>query len=104
MVLGNSSSGLTEAPSFKIATVDIGDRQKGRIKAASVISCEPEKRSIQRLLKTAFSKEFKEKLHTVKNPYGEGGASEKIIEILKEFDYSDILKKKFYDINYKLKE
>ncbi|MFD1079706.1 UDP-N-acetylglucosamine 2-epimerase, partial [Longispora fulva] len=72
-VLGNSSSGLTEAPSFKIATIDIGDRQKGRLKAMSVISCEPEERSIRQAIETAFSKDFKEKLHSVKNPYGEGG-------------------------------
>ena len=100
IVLGNSSSGLTEAPSFKIATIDIGDRQKGRIKAESVISCDPAKISISNAIQEAFSEEFQEKLKKVKNPYGDGGASEKIVKILKEFDYSDILKKKFYDINY----
>lgn len=101
VVLGNSSSGLTEAPSFKVATVDIGDRQRGRIKAESVISCEPNRSSISKALDVAFSEDFQRKLKTVKNPYGEGGASEKIIEILKNFDYSDILKKKFFDLNFK---
>jgi len=102
MVLGNSSSGLTEAPSFKIATVDIGDRQKGRIKAESVISCRPEKDSIHEALTKAFSNDFQGKLKEVKNPYGEGGASEKVVEIIKNFDYTNILKKKFFDINFDL--
>lgn len=101
VVLGNSSSGLAEAPSFQVATIDIGDRQKGRIKAESVISCQPGKNSISKALEKAFSKNFKAQLKNVKNPYGEGGASEKIIEIIKNFDYTDILKKKFYDINFK---
>lgn len=103
MVLGNSSSGLTEAPSFKIATVDIGDRQKGRIKAESVISCRPEKDSIYEALTTAFSNDFQSKLKEVKNPYGEGGASEKVVEIIKNFDYTNILKKRFFDINFDLR-
>ena len=102
VVLGNSSSGLTEAPSFKVPTIDIGDRQRGRIKAESVIGCKPERASIVDALQTAFSDEFQEKLSSVKNPYGESGASAKIIKILKEFDYSDILKKKFYDIDRSL--
>ncbi|BAO56741.1 UDP-N-acetylglucosamine 2-epimerase [Nonlabens marinus] len=102
VVLGNSSSGLAEAPSFKVATIDIGDRQKGRIKADSVISCDPTEESISQALQLAFSKHFQESLKNVKNPYGEGGASEKIVKILKDFDYSDILKKKFYDINYSI--
>lgn len=100
VVLGNSSSGLAEAPSFKVATVDIGDRQKGRIKADSVISCEPAADFISAAINKALSKEFQQKLESVKNPYGEGGASEKIVKILKNFDYSDILKKKFYDIEF----
>lgn len=98
VVLGNSSSGIAEAPSFQVATIDIGDRQKGRIKADSVISCEPTRSSISKALEKAFSEPFQEKLKQVKNPYGEGGASQKIVDVLKTYDYSDILKKKFYDI------
>lgn len=98
IVLGNSSSGIAEAPSFKVATVDIGDRQKGRIKAKSVISCEPNRESISEALSLALSEPFQNKLKDVSNPYGEGGASKKIVNILKTFDYSDILKKKFYDL------
>ena len=101
-VLGNSSSGLVEAPSFKVATIDIGDRQKGRIKADSVISCDPTKDSISNALELASSEDFQKKLKHVENPYGEDGASERIVKILKDFDYSDILKKKFYDIDYSI--
>jgi GDP/UDP-N,N'-diacetylbacillosamine 2-epimerase (hydrolysing) len=101
-VLGNSSSGLIEAPSFKVATIDIGDRQKGRIKADSVISCDPTKDSISNALELAFSEDFQKKLKHIENPYGEDGASERIVKILKDFDYSDILKKKFYDIDYSI--
>ncbi|HET8887035.1 MAG TPA: UDP-N-acetylglucosamine 2-epimerase [Salinimicrobium sp.] len=98
VVLGNSSSGLAEAPSFKVATVNIGDRQKGRIRAESVIDCQPESEEIKQAIQTALSDEFRNKLKSVKNPYGEGGASQKIVEILKKIDLKNILKKKFYDL------
>ena len=97
-VIGNSSSGLCEAPTFQIGTINIGDRQKGRIKAESVIDCQPTKGSILRALQKLFSKRFQEKLRTVKNPYGEGGATEKIKKILKEINLENILKKEFYDM------
>jgi GDP/UDP-N,N'-diacetylbacillosamine 2-epimerase (hydrolysing) len=96
--VGNSSSGLAEAPTFKIGTINIGDRQRGRLKAGSVIDCEPNKESILTAIKKLYSKEFKSKLKNVKNPYGEGGAAEKIKKILKNVDITDILKKSFYDI------
>ena len=97
-VVGNSSSGLTEAPTFKVGTINIGDRQRGRIKADSVIDCKPTKDSILTAIEKLYSKEFQEKLKNVKNPYGEGGAARKIKKVLKEKDLSDILKKQFYDI------
>ena len=96
--VGNSSSGLAEAPTFKIGTINIGDRQRGRIKADSIIDCEPSKGSILTVIRKLYSKEFHDKLKNVKNPYGEGGASKKIKEVIKERDLSDILKKEFYDI------
>jgi GDP/UDP-N,N'-diacetylbacillosamine 2-epimerase (hydrolysing) len=102
IILGNSSSGLTEAPSFKIATINIGDRQKGREKAKSVIDCTPKVTDIQIGIKKAFSKEFKKQLKIVINPYGVGGASKKIKEIITSIDLNDIIKKSFYDINFKL--
>lgn len=97
-VVGNSSSGLAEAPSFKIGTINIGDRQKGRIKASSVIDCEPNKDSILNSFEKLYSKEFQETLKTITNPYGDGCASKKIVEILKSVDLGNILKKSFYDL------
>ena len=97
-VVGNSSSGLAEAPSFKIGTINIGDRQKGRIKASSVIDCEPNKDSILKSFEKLYSKEFQETLKTTINPYGDGCASKKIVEILKSVDLENILKKSFYDL------
>lgn len=98
VVIGNSSSGLTEAPSFKVPTINIGDRQKGRIKADSVIDCNPDTESIINAIQVSLSKEFKDKLKAVKNPYGEGGASNKILKILKTHSLDNIVKKSFYDL------
>ena len=98
-MVGNSSSGLAETPSFKIGTIDIGDRQKGRVKAKSVISVENSKNSILEGFKKLYSDEFRENLKLVKNPYGNGNASRKILEILKNVELEDILKKSFYDLD-----
>ena len=97
-VVGNSSSGLLEAPSFKIATVNIGDRQKGRIKALSVIDCEPKKEEISKAFEEIYSKEFQKKLKNVENPYGKNCPSKQIIEVLKNVNLANILKKSFYDL------
>jgi len=97
-MIGNSSSGLLEAPSFKIGTVNIGDRQKGRLKAESVIDCEPTKISINQAIKKLYSKTFQNNLHSVKNPYGDGGAAEKIINFLKDNPLPEQMKKDFYDL------
>jgi GDP/UDP-N,N'-diacetylbacillosamine 2-epimerase (hydrolysing) len=96
-VVGNSSSGLLEAPNFKIGTIDIGDRQRGRIKADSVISCPPDKKSINSALKKLYSQKFKNIVKNVKNPYGKGGASKSIVNIIKNCNFNNILKKTFYD-------
>lgn len=98
-VIGNSSSGLIEAPSFKIATINIGDRQKGRIKAQSVIDCKPLKKDISKSLNKIYKKNFLLKLREIKNPYGEGGASSLIKKELKDNIDLQTLKKKFYDLN-----
>ena len=97
-MVGNSSSGIAEAPSFKIGTINIGDRQKGRIKADSIIDCEPKKPSITQAFDRLYSNEFQETLKYSKNPYGDGIASEKIIKVIKNTDLSNILKKSFYDL------
>jgi len=97
-IIGNSSSGLLEAPSFKIATINIGDRQKGRIKAKSVIDCPPLRSQISEAIRNACSEEFKSSLGKVKNPYGAGGASRKILKVIKSTNFKQILKKTFFDI------
>lgn len=98
-VVGNSSSGIIEAPSFNIPTVNIGDRQKGRIQAASVINCEPNKIEIEKSLSEAVSPIFRSEIQGFKNPYGEGNVSSKILkEIKNELMKNILLKKKFYDI------
>jgi len=97
-VVGNSSSGLIEVPSFKIGTIDIGDRQKGRIKAKSVITCLPKKESIDSAIVKLYSPKFQEIINNVVNPYGKGGASKKITKIIKDFNLDNIVKKSFYDL------
>jgi len=97
-VVGNSSSGLIEVPSFKKGTIDIGDRQRGRLKAPSVIEAAPTKGSIAAALKKLYSDDFQGSLNKVTNPYGEGGASEKVVATIKSTSLVDILKKPFYDI------
>ena len=101
IVLGNSSSGICEAPSLKKATINIGNRQKGRIKAASIIDTKCDKSKILKAIKKAYSKDFQAKLKSVKNPYGSGFASKKIIKVLENIKLNGILKKKFYDLDAK---
>lgn len=95
-VLGNSSSGIIEAPSLGVPTVNIGDRQKGRIMAGSVLCCEPEQKQILAAMEQA--------MHMAggrwENPYGDGCTSKKIVNVLKGWleEGRIDLKKKFYDI------
>ena len=97
-VIGNSSSGLAEAPTFKVGTINIGDRQKGRLKTRSVIDCKPTKASIKQAIETLYSEDFRNILPAVQNPYGKGNASEKIMKILREVKIPEQLKKEFYDL------
>jgi GDP/UDP-N,N'-diacetylbacillosamine 2-epimerase (hydrolysing) len=98
-VVGNSSSGLTEVPSFKKGTINIGDRQRGRMKAPSVIDCSPARQDISNAIKQLYSSNFIESLGRVNNPYGNGGASQKIVFIIKSAPLQDLIKKRFYNIN-----
>lgn len=97
-VVGNSSSGLIEAPSFKIATINIGDRQRGRLKASSVVDCEPTSEAIQNALTKVYTKNFQRTLQKTINPYRGDMPSKKIIEIIKNTDFSTLLKKSFYTL------
>jgi GDP/UDP-N,N'-diacetylbacillosamine 2-epimerase (hydrolysing) len=98
LIIGNSSSGIIEAPSFRIPTINIGDRQKGRIKSKSVISCMPNQKEINQSIKTAFSEKFIKKIEKIKNPYDNGNSSQTIINKIKRIKISGILKKEFYNL------
>ena len=101
MVIGNSSSGIIEAPTFKIPTINIGDRQKGRIQAESVINCLADKESIIKSINKGLSEEFNNKIRDIENPYGEGDSSQKIMDVIKKYLFSDKKEnKKFYDIKW----
>ncbi|QNB48413.1 UDP-N-acetylglucosamine 2-epimerase (hydrolyzing) [Thermanaerosceptrum fracticalcis] len=94
-VVGNSSSGLYEAPSFRKPTVNIGDRQKGRLQASSVINCEPIQSAIIASIKEAFSRDCEGTI----NPYGDGHSSERILKILKNIpSFRGLLKKHFFEV------
>ncbi|MBU2044090.1 MAG: UDP-N-acetylglucosamine 2-epimerase (hydrolyzing) [Candidatus Omnitrophica bacterium] len=99
-VVGNSSSGIIEALSFKIGTINIGDRQKGRIRAESIIDCEPTKEEIKASFEKLYSKEFQQGLASVVSPYGDGQAAKRINHIFKNFDVKGSLKKAFYDLDF----
>ncbi|CAA6826997.1 MAG: UDP-N-acetylglucosamine 2-epimerase (EC [uncultured Sulfurovum sp.] len=100
-MVGNSSSGLAEAPTFRIGTINIGDRQKGRMMADSVINCGSDTKSIQKAFDRLYSDEFQPLLSKVKNPYGDGGASKKIKDIIKAINLDGIVKKSFYNLEVK---
>lgn len=97
-VIGNSSSGLLEVPSFKKATINIGDRQAGRLRASSVLDCEPDFISINAAIDQIFTRPFQKKISQTTNPYGDGGSVESIIETLKSLSFDNLIKKKFHDL------
>ena len=98
-VVGNSSSGIIEAPSFGIPTINIGDRQKGRLMAKSTINCAPRAKEIRNAIKKAFSPKFVKFCKTASNPYGNGNAAEKIYMVIKDNIYNlPSVKKVFYEM------
>jgi GDP/UDP-N,N'-diacetylbacillosamine 2-epimerase (hydrolysing) len=97
-VIGNSSSGLLEAPSLRVGTVNIGDRQRGRIQAKSVISCEPNQRAIKNAIEKLLSFEFKRSLLKVKSPFGVGCASNQIVDYVAKIDLTHVKVKRFFDL------
>jgi len=102
-VIGNSSSGLIEAPSFNIGTINIGSRQTGRVKADSVIDCSPYDKDILDAITELYSDNFQSKLLTVKNPYASNGSAAKnIMSIIHSYPLDGILQKKFHDIKFVL--
>jgi GDP/UDP-N,N'-diacetylbacillosamine 2-epimerase (hydrolysing) len=97
-VFGNTSSGIVEAPSFQIGTINIGTRQKGRVQASSVINSTNEKQSIKNAISQLYSDAFINQLKSVVNPYGKGNSSYNTKEVLKNIDLDNIIKKSFWDI------
>jgi UDP-hydrolysing UDP-N-acetyl-D-glucosamine 2-epimerase len=98
VVIGNSSSGIIEAPSFGAATVNIGDRQKGRLRAASVIDCTADRHSIHSAIVQALTPEFQMGLSAVENPYGAGDAAGRMRAVLRDVDLVALDRKPFYDL------
>ena len=94
-VIGNSSSGIIEVPSFKIGTVNIGDRQKGRIKSKSIVNCKPFHKDIVNAIKKISSKKFKESLKYIKNPFEKKDTADNIIRVIETTKYN--IKKVFYE-------
>ena len=102
LVVGNSSSGVVEAPSMQTPTINIGDRQKGRMMADSVICCKPKREDIVRAMNIALTDDFQEKAKHIQSPFGDGSTSEQIMEHILKFLHSERLsqEKKFYDIEF----
>jgi GDP/UDP-N,N'-diacetylbacillosamine 2-epimerase (hydrolysing) len=99
-VVGNSSSGIIEAPSLNVPTINIGDRQKGRLRAKSIIDSVPASKAILNSIRVLYSGRFQRLLKTVVNPYGDGNTAKRIKRILKYCKITNIIKKHFYDINF----
>lgn len=100
LVIGNSSSGILEAPTFCVPTINIGDRQKGRIQCKSIINCEPTDKQISEAIELGLDMQFRDSIKDLKSPYGEGKTSELIIKYIKQWLEEGIdLKKKFFDID-----
>jgi len=98
VVIGNSSSGIIEAPLFKVPTVNIGNRQGGRLKAASIVDCEENADSITACIKTVLAPGFAELLPNVESRYGAGDTSEHMLRILKNVAIDELTIKRFHDL------
>lgn len=98
-IIGNSSSGIVEAPSLGIPTINIGNRQKGRIQAKSVINVDVNAGKISEALQQTKDENFIESPNDIENPYGDGNTTAKIMKVLNQVDFSLLKTKKFYDLN-----
>jgi UDP-hydrolysing UDP-N-acetyl-D-glucosamine 2-epimerase len=97
-VVGNTSSGIIEAPSLNVPTVNIGERQKGRITSNSVVDCKMDTKSIIDAINQVATNDFKSRVALMENPYGDGNASQAIYQILKSFELDNIIQKTFFNI------
>jgi len=102
LVIGNSSSGIYEAPVLGTPTINIGNRQKGRMMAESIICCEPKTDAIKAAIEQALTADFQAKARTGESPFGDGTTSEQIVNLIFQFlkDKKDSAQKRFYDIQF----
>ena len=98
-VIGNSSSGIIDAPYFKKPTINIGTRQSGRLMSKSIINCKTDKKEIIKSIQVAISNQFKTKINKFKKFYGDGNTSGKIIKQIKKINLDKVLLKKFFSKN-----
>lgn len=98
IVIGNSSSGIIEAPYYYVPTVNIGTRQTGRIKPLSVIDCEATISDVITAVEQALSTEHREKMNDMPLPYGKGKVAHQIIDVIKKIDFATLNQKSFYDL------
>lgn len=98
LVIGNSSSGLIEAPVFNIPTINIGNRQKGRLAGPSVIHCAEKREVIDAAIRQALDPAFRASIANATPPYGRGGASPRIKDVLKHYDLGKVIMKSFHDL------
>ena len=97
-IVGNSSSGILEAPTLRVGTINIGHRQLGRTQAESVINSAANREQLKVALDKIYSTDFKSRLKTCRNPYGEGGAGRIIVKVLRDSSFDGIIKKTFNDL------
>ncbi len=100
LVIGNSSSGIVEAPALDTPCVNIGERQKGRLRAASIIDCEPTASAVSAAIRKALDPGFLDAAGNTPPPYGSGGASARIVEILKSAEPDELKAKVFRDAGF----
>lgn len=96
-IVGNSSSGIIEAPSIGIPTINIGSRQRGRIRAKSILDCDGSKESIRKAIRMVFNENFRNLCQTCGNPYGDGASAPRIVEVLSNYPLTNITRKRFHD-------
>lgn len=101
-VVGNSSSGIIEAPAIGVPTVNIGDRQKGRLMSKSIINCEPTREAICQAIAKTLSSDFRKSYSGEPSIFGKGECSKKILDVIRATDLGSLKIKKFYDIKYSL--
>jgi len=98
-VVGNSSSGIIETPTFKVPTVNIGDREKGRVLANNVITCEQSINEIRQAIEKALSEEFIDSIKNMINPYYKSETTKNIVKTIKDYEIPNSTKKEFYDVS-----